>query len=117
MRGYPLYNFPAFARATRMWRERGYDVVSPAEHDLQMGFNPEIATDEQGFDVQAALRWDIEQLLSPDMEAIYMLDGWEASFGASTEHAVAAGIGLERFYETPKDEARYIYREHTAVAR
>ena len=52
-----------------MWRERGYDVVSPAEHDLQMGFNPEIATDEQGFDVQAALRWDIEQLLSPDMEA------------------------------------------------
>jgi Domain of unknown function (DUF4406) len=117
MRGYAEYNFPAFARATRLWRDYGYEVISPAEHDLQSGFDPEKSLEENAFDTQAALLWDIQQIIDPDTEALYMLTDWEASFGANTEHSVAVGIGKAVFYESPKDEAKYVYRPYGAFAR
>lgn len=43
------------------------------------------------------MRRDIAALL--DCDAIYMLEGWERSVGARTEHLVAAVCGLTILYE------------------
>jgi hypothetical protein len=117
MRGYPSFNFPAFVEATWKLRDKGHEVISPAEHDLDMGFDPTLSIEENNFDVKRALAWDISQIIDPDTEALYMMKDWEASTGASIEHSVAYGIGLQIQYESAKDTTKYIYRAHTAVAR
>lgn len=115
MRGYAKYNFPAFDRAANYLRGQGWRVLSPAEHDRGNGFNPELDLEDQAFDLHAAFRWDVECILAAD--AIYMLKDWEASTGATTEHAIAVAIGLRRIYEAPQDLARYEYEQHIARRR
>jgi hypothetical protein len=97
MRSIPQFNFPSFLDAARRLREAGYEVVSPAEHDLEQGFFPfDLTGDEDlsdlGFDLREALRWDLEQVTKAD--AICVLPGWEKSSGARAEVAVAAALGL-----------------------
>lgn len=91
MRGYPRHNFPAFLAAAAHLREAGYEVVSPAEHDLDLGFDPELSVEEQGFDLAAAFTWDIQQVLA--CEAIVLLPGYENSTGAMIELNVARMCG------------------------
>jgi hypothetical protein len=92
MRGYHLYNFPQFIVAGAALRSAGYDVLSPAEHDLDEGFDPERPLDDQGFDLRAALRWDLDAVLSSDL--VVVLPGWEKSQGANAEVAVALAAGI-----------------------
>lgn len=92
MRGYPYHNFPAFIQAAHRLRRAGYTVLSPAEHDLENGFNPELYLDEQEFDLREALKWDLDAVLSSDL--VVVLDGWEASQGAQAEIAVALAAGI-----------------------
>ena len=53
----------------------------------------------------AGLRWEtymnvaVAILSSGDLDAIYMLKGWEKSEGARVEHAITRGAGLEIIYE------------------
>lgn len=91
MRGFDLYNFPAFDSAAAWLREDGYKVISPAELDRDLGFDPatDKATDEF---VWSALRRDLTAILRVDMVAV--LPGWEASSGCGLEMAVARGVGL-----------------------
>lgn len=94
MRGYELFNFPEFARATAYLRHTlGYEVTSPAEMDLDMGLDPSIAnTDaEHDFDVEDAMRRDFQIIL--DADGIALLDGWEKSSGARAERFVAETTG------------------------
>jgi|SRR5579859_4839098 len=116
MRGYPLFNFPAFDEATADLRAEGWRVFSPAEHDRQCGFDPARSLEAQpDFHVTEAFRWDVESILNAD--AVYFLDGWEASQGANTEHAIAVSIGIDRIYQTPRDEKVYMYLPHVAFRR
>lgn len=116
MRGYPLFNFPAFDAASLKLRVLGWKVFSPAEHDRESGFDPAIEDmDAQKFDVTQAFRWDVAVLL--EVDAVYFLNGWERSAGANTEHAIAVSIGLQRMYETPRDEKTYMYLPHIAFVR
>ena len=116
MRGRPLFNFPAFDAAAAELRAQGWTVFSPAEHDRTTGFDATLGLDMQpDFDVTEAFRWDVAVLLKVD--AVYFLDGWEASQGANTEHAIAVSIGLERMYQTPRDERVYMYLPHVAFRR
>ncbi len=116
MRGYPLFNFPAFDAATTELRAQGWKVFSPAEHDRSVGFDASLGLDLQpDFDVRQAFRWDVAVLLKVD--AVYFLDGWERSTGANTEHAIAVSIGIERIYQTPRDERVYMYLPHVAFIR
>lgn len=92
MRGYPLYNFPAFLAAAAWLTECGYHVLSPAQHDLDEGFDPAVPVERQGFDLRAAMLWDMQAVLRSEM--VVTLDGWEASLGASAEVAVARAVGL-----------------------
>jgi hypothetical protein len=89
MRGVELYNFPAFDLAAASLRARGYIVVNSAEHDRELGFDPECSL--VGFDLEAAFQWDFESLLACD--GIALLEGWEDSIGARVEQSVAVLTG------------------------
>ena len=99
MRGYPKFNFPAFATATRFVRSLGYEAVSPAEHDLDVWPNLETWEGYEAgdtdlcpeFDFKVAIGWDLDQVSRAD--GIVMLGGWEASSGARLEHHVALATG------------------------
>lgn len=116
MRGLPLHNFPAFERASAYLRDLGWEVISPAEHDLEQGFDPAQSVEEQGFDTTEALRWDIEQIVTR-CNAVYMLERWEDSRGATLEHTLARALGIQVLYQSPKDTDRYVYGWSSAIPK
>lgn len=93
MRGYPLFNFPAFLMAARVLTARGFEISSPAEKDLEAGFDPSLPIEGQKFDVGAAFRWDFEAVVKS--RGIVLLPGWERSTGAKAERLVAQLSELE----------------------
>jgi len=103
MRGITLYNFPAFAEVTGMLRHWGHSVISPAELDLEAGFNPADLPPEfdwdgipMDFGMDACLTRDIDAIRK--CEAIYLLPGWEHSTGCRMEKAVAEFLRLKVIY-------------------
>lgn len=90
MTGYPRWNFDAFAEAAEHLRSLGVTVLSPHEKDLEAGFDPNGRG--EGFDLRAALEWDVEAVLSSD--AIVVLPGWEDSSGCAIEVLTASSLGL-----------------------
>jgi hypothetical protein len=101
MRGYPLYNFPAFFSTAASLRADGWNVLNPAEHDMANGFDPSKTLDEQtnGFSLFQAFDWDLKAVAEAD--AIVLLPGWENSQGATTELAVALSLGKSVFKWDP----------------
>jgi hypothetical protein len=89
MRGYPELNFPAFYAAEKYFEDRGYKVLNPARMDQD---SPGQQT------VEHYVRRDISAILKSDY--IALLHGWERSFGASAEAAVAAWLGRFAFFES-----------------
>lgn len=88
MRGYPRFNFDTFAKAAKHLRAKGEEVVSPAEMDLEEGFDPDnpgvISVDRY----EEWMRRDFKAIL--DCDAVALLPGWRLSEGARREyqHAV-----------------------------
>jgi hypothetical protein len=101
MRGIDQFNFPAFHTAAQELRSYGATVVSPAEHDEEQGFDPTLNSLD-GFDLAAALSWDLTQILH-EVDAIALLPGWEASSGVAAEVATARAVGKEVFEYRPQD--------------
>jgi hypothetical protein len=93
MTGYPRWNYDAFTEAAAQLREVGFDVVSPHELDLAVGFDPDAPAEDftQGM-LYAAMRRDIQALLT--VEGVALLPGWEASDGVQIETSVALSLGL-----------------------
>jgi hypothetical protein len=99
MRGVPDFNFPAFASATARLREVGFEVFSPAERDLNAGFDPTGLTGNEdlaahGFDLRHALAVDLDYVCRM-ADAVAVLPGWERSSGARAEVAAARALGLD----------------------
>jgi len=93
MTGYPRWNYDAFLAAAADLRAAGYDVVSPAEIELEAGFDPDAPVgDYTDADYCAAMRRDVELVLSVD--GVALLPGWSQSRGAKVEAAVASAIGI-----------------------
>lgn len=92
MRDYPSYNFPAFDAAAARLRAAGYSVVSPAEMDRDLGFDPDVDEADDAF-VDGALRRDVRAIAGCD--AVALLDGWQASQGVAVELQVARALGLD----------------------
>lgn len=87
MTGYPEFNFPAFDAAEMALRCQGWDVISPAQMDREVGFNA--ATDKPDENWLAdAMKRDIAAIVNR-ADAIAMLPGWERSTGAKAEFALA----------------------------
>lgn len=105
MRGYPLFNFPAFDEAEKLLTEIGWNVINPAELDRQTGFDPVNlpedydwqCLDSIGFSLKDAIHRDVEAIKQCD--AIYMLKGWKKSTGANAELALAKWMGCRVIYE------------------
>lgn len=72
----------AFSKAEIRLQEQGYEVVNP----LNNGLPRESTWNEH-------MRADIKLLL--DCDAIYMLNGWEYSKGASLEYDLAIDLGFK----------------------
>lgn len=87
MRGIPMFNFPAFLMAASILRSRGFEILSPADKDLEAGFDPSQPVEGQNFDIGAAFRWDFEAVCRS--RGTILLPGWERSTGAKAERVVA----------------------------
>jgi hypothetical protein len=88
MSGLPNYNRDRFNEIEYLVRELGYDVVNPAQIDL----------DEDGPDVVHTWEHYIKRDLSIIIEkcdGIVMFDDWQNSRGATLELYVAKQIGLK----------------------
>lgn len=96
MTGKKNLNFPAFHQAYCHWRERGYDVVNPAQLSQELSDKSEVPLEELTLRELALL--DL-QLLITRCTHIYMLEGWEYSKGAKAEHALAEWLGLTIIYQ------------------
>jgi nucleoside 2-deoxyribosyltransferase len=138
MRGILEFNFPAFADATATLRNLGLEVFSPAERDLDIGFDPTGMTGDEdlaeyGFDLSEALGADLHWITT-HADAVIVLPGWERSSGVAAEMATAKALGIPvyligdfiragrycpevtEYGMTPKLEVDYMTPERQAVA-
>lgn len=93
MTGLPRWNFDAFDASAIALRSLGLVVLSPHEKDLDAGFDPD--GDGAGFDLRAALEWDVNAVIEAD--AVVVLPGWENSPGCAIEVTVAEALGKPVF--------------------
>ena len=102
MRGVKEFGYPAFINAAKILREAGYEVFSPAERDIAIGFEWEgtTGTDEdmrrQNFSLREALGADLDWI-SHQADGIALLPGWQNSSGANAELATAIALGLDLY--------------------
>ena len=90
MRGYKDFNFPAFHKAAKELRAKGYEVFSPAENDIEVdGFDP---TKDKPKTFRHYMHHDLPAVCESD--GVIVLDGWEKSQGACLEVHVARAVGL-----------------------
>ena len=82
MRGKKWFNFPDFDWAKESLERAGWEVISPADLDREIGFDvaslpPDTDwsdVSKLGFDLKAAIQRDVAAILNCD--AIFMLHGW-----------------------------------------
>lgn len=110
MRGYERFNFDLFLEAAKKLRELGLEVICPAEHDLEGGFDPDMPDSAITEDMIAEfLSWDLAMVAKCD--AIALLPGWEDSDGANKEFSVAKWCGKEIYlYEPNNPDLLRLYR-------
>lgn len=105
MRGKKWFNFPDFDWAKECLTRAGWEVISPADLDREIGFDVNSLPPDTdwsdvtklGFDLKAAVQRDVAAIL--DCDAIFMLHGWSESRGAKAEKAIAEWLGLMVFYQ------------------
>jgi hypothetical protein len=93
MRGYDLYNFPAFDAAAAKLRSEGWNVVNPAELDRAVGITEFTETLPPNF-MREAMKRDLNAIIDK-CSAIYLLKGWEKSSGVAAELALANCLQLQ----------------------
>lgn len=93
MTGIPEYNKPEFDRVAKQikiqWKGTAMPttVINPARN----------YGGDQTLTHAQYMRYSIHQLLIVD--AVYMLNNWEFSEGATAEHTIAKSLGLDIYYE------------------
>jgi len=83
MTGYSELNFPLFHSEAARLRAMGYEVVNPAEINI-----------DPDAEWSACMRADIRELVGCD--GIALLPGWAKSRGASLELYIAETLGMSR---------------------
>lgn len=104
MSGLPQHNVPMFEWAAEYLRDKGYDIVSPAELDGSK-FRDIVMQDETGEDTNVGAGKTIEgntwgdllardvKLIADECGGIILLPGWQKSKGARLEAFVALQCG------------------------
>lgn len=90
MRNYPEFNFPAFHETAERLRAMNWDVFSPAERDLEDGFNPH---KDKAQDISHYMAIDLPEVCKSDV--VVVLPGWGKSQGARLEVYVACELGKQ----------------------
>lgn len=88
MRNYPDSNFPEFDAKAEMLRNAGYMVLNPAEHDRWFE-----KVHYRKPTVRECLAYDVEWICK-HADGVALLAGWEESFGARAEVALAQAVGI-----------------------
>ena len=89
---------PLIDAAARL-RALGHEVFSPAEHDLDCGYDftgcegTQAELDAAGFDFRKMLADDLAWICR-HAEALVVLDGWETSMGTTAEIGVARALKI-----------------------
>ena len=106
MRGYPEFNAGAFSEAARQLRAEGHEVFSPAEQSVKLfgdavrknasGDESKMGGDEMTIS-RTVFHLDLTWICL-QADAIAMLPNWQASRGATAEHATAVALGLQVLY-------------------
>lgn len=109
MRGHPRYNFDAFLAAEERLKAKGWNVLSPARMDLNLGFNPDTDTPSEAF--MADARWRDVKAILREADAIYMLKDWEKSTGARAEKAIAEWKEIDVLFENELNTPENILQE------
>jgi nucleoside 2-deoxyribosyltransferase len=97
MRGIKEFNFPAFHRVTKILRDAGYAVLSPAEVDEKQGYD---WTGFTGHEDLAEYNFNIAYRLVEDIRLVQVsnvvicLEGWANSKGATAEVSYALAVGI-----------------------
>lgn len=89
MTGLPDFGFPLFHKHAASLRASGYEVVNPAELDMQ---------DQQEMTWAQYLRRDIGHLVTCD--AIALIPNWTDSRGAKLEKTIADALGMRVIFLT-----------------
>jgi hypothetical protein len=103
MRGRKEFNFPTFLRVAGLLRKSGLRIVSPAEHDIDMGFHWEGTTGVieefvvPNYGLMNAIKWDVCTIADDDCAGVICLPEWEESSGARLEAQVALFAGKKVF--------------------
>ncbi len=115
MRGYPRFNFDRFEAAMLDLQELGYEVISPHRMDLDLGFDPDRSLEDNVFDVEDAVRRDVEAIIRAD--AIVLLEGSDKSTGATAERWIAKWLGrpVIPISELCQDKNSLLERSETAA--
>lgn len=109
MSGIPQWNFPMFDRVRDEMRAEGHEVISPADLDREIGFDPSMMEVTKEF-LDEAMRRDIDAIMRVD--AMVMLPRWKESTGAKAEYALARWrhipvfrwlFGEKRLEDIPKE--------------
>ena len=101
MRGYPRYNFDAFETATFWLRSQRWEIISPAEIDLELGLNPDLALPDW-FTIETAMQRDLHEITHPLVDSIIFLPGWVKSEGSKREARTAMDCGRTCYFYQPE---------------
>jgi len=94
MTGLPKFNFPAFYEAEEHLLAEGWKVFNPARIDNENGFDETVERALTPEELKGFAAQDLD-ILVRDVNAIYLLRGWQDSKGARAERAVAEWLGLQ----------------------
>lgn len=109
MTGIPQFNFPAFDAAAADLRDRGFDVISPAELDRPETRAAALASEDgsPGTGTTSGETWgdflarDVKLIADAGLEAIVVLPGWSGSRGARLETFIASALNAIPVYAYP----------------
>lgn len=90
MRGIPLYNFPAFDKATELLIANGFFVFNPADLDRAVGVN-EYTKELPPYFLRDAMDRDMNVICKSTH--IFLLEGWENSSGVRPEGVLGDTLG------------------------
>lgn len=95
MRGYENFNFDTFSRVAELLIQNGVNVVSPAELDRIVGFDPKTTVPTPKFARETIVRDAAAVAMCARM---VLLPGWVDSSGAITEKHIAGFCNVKTFH-------------------
>ena len=108
MTGIKQYNFPKFMEETLALRQAGYDVVSPAEHAIDAGFNPIANPDIVCTSEMRRKFLDNDKNMLDECDGMALMSGWASSHGSDEE--VAHFLKTRSVDQTVRDVNAWIRR-------